>query len=97
MQPDLLLWTPPVILGDRCGETFDPSKDRQRLNKQAQDVYNLMADGEWRSLAQISARVCHPEASVSARLRDLRKVRFGGFAVERRRAGKGLYEYRLLA
>jgi len=38
-----------------------------------------------------------PEASVSARLRDLRKAKFGGYRVERQRVreGRGLYHYRL--
>lgn len=96
-NPDLFNHTPPVILGDRDGETFDPKKDRKRLNKQTQDVYNVVADGRWRTLRQISDATGHPESSVSARLRDLRKSKFGGFKIERRRVGaeRGLYEYRM--
>jgi hypothetical protein len=39
-----------------------------------------------------------PEGSVSARLRDLRKDKFGGFEVERKRDSieKGLFLYRLV-
>jgi len=33
---------------------------------------------------------------ISARLRDLRKAKFGDRKVERRKAKPGLYEYRLL-
>jgi hypothetical protein len=96
MQPDLLQWSPPVILGDRDGETFDHTRDGKRLNKQMQDIYNLMADGRWRTLTQIASATLHPEPSVSARLRDLRKSKFGGYIVERRFVGRGLYEYRLV-
>lgn len=36
------------------------------------------------------------ETGISARLRDLRKVKFGAYVVERRRRGEGgLYEYRV--
>jgi len=38
----------------------------------------------------------HPEASVSARLRDLRKEKFGGHVVERRAVKRGLFEYRVI-
>ena len=95
-QPDLFSYVPRVILGDRDGETFEPDRDRKRLNKQAQDVYSLMSDGHWRILADIAAHTGHPEASISARLRDLRKPRFGGHTVERRYIASGLYQYRLV-
>lgn len=87
---------PQNILGDRDGETFHAPRDRKRLNAQCQSIYNLMADGRWRTLTQISAATCHPEASCSARLRDLRKNRFGGYTVERRYIERGLYSYRLV-
>lgn len=96
MQPDLLSWTPPVIYGDRDGETFSKGRDLSRLNAQMRDVYELMKDGQWRPLFSIAANTGHPEASVSARLRDLRKSRFGGFTVERRYIANGEYHYRVL-
>jgi len=78
------------------GQTYEPAKDKSRLNAQTRRVYSAMADGCWRTLAEISTETGDPEASVSARLRDLRKSRFGGYCVERRRRGDGgLFEYRL--
>jgi hypothetical protein len=56
----------------------------------------VVVDGKWRTLADISAVTGDPEASVSARLRDLRKVKFGGLSVQRRYAGGGLWQYRVL-
>jgi hypothetical protein len=97
MQPQLWDWTPPAILGDRDGETFNAKRDLSRLNAQCADVYHYMKHGEWRTLADISANTGHPEASVSARLRDLRKPTLGGFTVERRYIARGLYQYRVLA
>lgn len=96
MQLDLLSYVPPCIFGDREGATYSRPRDLSRLNAQMRDVYDLMQDGEWRALADIAARTGHPEASVSARLRDLRKDKFGGFTVERRYLGEGLYQYRVL-
>lgn len=80
------------------GMTYAASEDHQRLNKQLKAVYEVVKDGRWRTLEQIareagySASAC---ASVSARLRDLRKVKYCSHCVERRRVGGGLYEYRL--
>jgi hypothetical protein len=67
------------------GETYDPSKDYVRLKGQNRKVFEIMKDGVWRSLQTIAEEVGCSEASVSARLRDLRKKKFGGFTVDRRR------------
>lgn len=96
MQPDLLSWTPPQIMGDRDGSTYNRGRDLSRLNNQARDVYEYMSHGDWRTLADIAHNTGHPEASVSARLRDLRKPHLGGFIVERRYIANGFYQYRLV-
>lgn len=70
--------------------------DAERLTSQLERVRKFMADGEWRRLNQISAAVRGSEAGVSARLRDLRKARFGGYTVERKRLVGGLWVYRIL-
>lgn len=80
------------------GETYDPEKDHSRLTQQLAKVRDLMLDGKWRTLAQIAEEVGAPEASVSARLRDLRKSKFGNFKVGRQRVPgdkKGLHVYRV--
>jgi hypothetical protein len=80
------------------GATYDPDLDQARLGDQVRAVRGLMLDGRWRTLAEIASLVHAPEASVSARLRDLRKPRFGAMTVERRRRGegrRGLWEYRV--
>jgi len=78
------------------GETFNKDRDGKRLNKQQRAVTEVMLDGKWRTLKHIAMTIGAPEASVSARLRDLRKPRNGGYIVERRYITKGLYEYRVL-
>jgi hypothetical protein len=77
------------------GETFDPVRDAARLTAQLDAVRELMKDGQWRTLQQIAAAVGAPEASVSARLRDLRKERFGAWTVERQHVGGGLFHYKV--
>jgi hypothetical protein len=82
------------------GETFSQEKDGARLSSQLKRVRDLMLDGQWRTLREIQLACGGSEAGTSARLRDLRKPRFGGFCVERRRAegeNSGLWEYRLVA
>ena len=78
------------------GETFNPPRDGHRLSCQLEGVRLLMADRRWRTLGDIAAAVNGSEAGVSARLRDLRKTRFGGYQVERRHVSAGLWEYRVL-
>lgn len=64
----------------------------ERLTRLLDRVERYMSDGRWRTLADISAYCRGTEASVSARLRDLRKM---GYVVDRRRVGPGLFEYRV--
>lgn len=78
------------------GKTYEPEHDQGRLSTQFDRVKGLMLDGKWRRLGEIRDEIGGSEAGVSARLRDLRKPRFGGFTVERRRLVGGIYEYRLL-
>jgi hypothetical protein len=58
-------------------------------------VHAVMKDGLWRSLGDIREATGYPEASISARLRDLRKAKFGAHNLERRRTAGGPFEYRL--
>jgi hypothetical protein len=78
------------------GSTYEHTRDGARLGDQMMAVLSVMADGQWRTLKQLAAAVDAPEASVSARLRDLRKPRFGGHRVERRYVCKGCFTYQLV-
>ena len=79
------------------GNTFDEKLDGDRLRAQLAAVRAEVSDGQWWTLHRLSLAVDAPEASVSARLRDLRKPKFGGYIVERRRIpnGNGLHMYRV--
>lgn len=93
---DLFSYQPAVPPdGDRDGATYDPKLDFAPLNRQQRAVWEVMIDGRWRALQMIADITDYPPASVSARLRDFRKGRFGGHTVERRREGR-LWLYRLV-
>lgn len=86
------------MMNNFSGTTFDPAKDGKRLGRQLAAVRDLMVEyGLWLSLAQIEDCTGYPQASISARLRDLRKEQFGGFRVQRRRRSAGTWEYRVTA
>lgn len=78
------------------GETFDEVLDGKRLASQLERIKKLMSDRRWRSLSSIARIIGGSEAGVSARLRDLRKPRFGSYIVQRQRVGEtGLFVYRV--
>ena len=86
---------PAVIRGDRDGETFDRTRDLDRLDNAMGRIFSKMKDGKWYTLAELAAAGECSEACASARVRDLRKAKFGGFHVSRSHCGNGLWKYRL--
>jgi len=84
------------------GADYDPKLDDARLTKQLGRVFEVMNLSQWLSLAEIEQRIFlmtgvkDPQASISAQLRHLRKVRFGNYHIQRqRRQSIGTWEYRL--
>ncbi len=78
------------------GETFDEAIDGKRLGVQLTAVrQHMLHASHWLSLKQIALATGFPEASISARLRDLRKNKFGALDVEKRRRQPegGTWEY----
>lgn len=90
---------------DFDGKTFDQKRDGKRLLTQQKAVERLMQDGYWRTDEEVQAGirkvygVVGKLPSVSARVRDLRKPKHGGYEIARRhRAGapSGVNEYRMV-
>ena len=79
------------------GETITPSLDNVRLATLMERVTLFMGDNQWHTLREIADRCRGSEASVSARLRDLRKDRHGNRYVSKQRVkdAPGLWQYRL--
>ena len=78
------------------GETFVKPRDGGRLTGQWHRVLKLMSDGKWRTLSEIHLATGYPLQSISARLRDFRKSRFGNWLVEREYLDRGVWRYRVL-
>lgn len=82
------------------GETYEAEMDEARLKKQLYRVWKVIYTHrkEWLTLWEIRKECGDPIQSISARLRDFRKERFGGHDIQRRRrlsAARGLFEYKL--
>ena len=99
---DLFSWTPPPLPSpakERAfdGATYDPRRDYERLSGQLKAVFDVMKDGRWRTLKELAAAVEGSEAALSARLRDLRKDKYGAHTIEREHIERGLYRYRMVS
>src|SRR5689334_10538003 len=84
---------------DFSGATYEKEFDYERLSGQIKVIFDLMKDGKWRTLREISTATGFGEASISAQLRNLRKPSFGGHTINRENLGsreKGLYQYQLI-
>jgi hypothetical protein len=70
--------------------------DDGRLLNQLERIFYLMRDGEARTVEQIHRIVGGTQTGVSARLRDLRKAKFGGYDIATLDHGGGHFTYRLV-
>lgn len=70
---------------------------RNRYASQRMLVLLLMKDGRWRDLREICEKTGYwSAASVSARLRDLRKNKYGRHTVVVRHLQGNIWEYRVI-
>ena len=80
-------------------KVYDVVFDKTR---QLGQVYAAMKDGKARTIWSLKILISdkfnayHSETAISARIRDLRKPRYGSHNVETKRRSKGVYEYRLI-
>jgi len=78
------------------GKTYDKHLDYNRLKSQLSKVFHAMLDGRWHTLEDLVDIVeSGTVASVSARLRDLRKFKFGAYLIRTKRNDEGLWKYKL--
>jgi len=78
------------------GRTFDGERDGERLSRALDRVRDLMRDGQWRTIAEVANLCGCSQSGAAARLRDLRKRKFGRHKVPRRQVRPGLFEYRVI-
>ncbi len=106
--PDPIGRRPGIIRPHFDGETCIPSLDYQRLDTQLARVFQFLhslaradrrtSNPTWTTLATLASASRGSESAVSARIRDLRKPKFGGYTIHKRRKGdpnRGLWEYRM--
>jgi hypothetical protein len=79
------------MTADIKGETFIATRDGKRLGAQLVKVRDTMSQGGWWTLNLLSEQTGAPPASVSARIRDLRRL---GWTVDREYVERGLWRYR---
>jgi hypothetical protein len=87
-----------AMIGDELyfdGKTYEPRRDKFRLSAQLREVQQILADRQWHTLAEMANRTGGSEAGISARIRDLRKARFGQHTIERQHIKDGLWRYRM--
>jgi hypothetical protein len=77
------------------GPAYDASRDHARLEAQLASIWAYIHDQHWFTLGEVEEALGHPQASISAQLRHLRKHRFGGHTVRKRYLSGGLWEYQL--
>jgi len=58
--------------------------DRIRLSGQCLDIYNILLDGKWHTVAEIEQLTGFMGTSISAQIRNLRKDRFGCHDIEKK-------------
>lgn len=80
---------------DFDGLTYDHERDYERLSAQLRRVVAVLSDMRWHTLADIAAVTGDPEASISARIRDLRKSPTA-WEVESQYVRRGLWRYRVV-
>lgn len=100
-HPDLFAWQPPPLPSPARGEAFDgasydPNQDHKRLRAQLVKLKTIMSDGGWHTLDELASELGCKEQSASARIRDLRKSKYGSHIVKRERIEGGLFRYRLV-
>lgn len=99
MSANTVFWQKPKT--GTFGPAFDAELDTDRLLRQMDVIADFMADcvieDRWVTLEEIERATGYPQASISAQLRHLRKPKFGGHTVEKRRRGKGgTFEYMVM-
>lgn len=87
-----------ALIGDNPvfdGRSFVASRDQVRLWGQLEATRVVLLDHQWHTLAEIAKRVNGSEAGVSARIRDLRKARWGSHTIDRQYVDAGIWKYRM--
>lgn len=87
-------WSGPVHVNPAAPAGVENVATVSRLGAQREDIWRVIQNGVWYTLRELEELTGHPQASISARLRDFRKEEFGGRTIERKHLVNGIYQYR---
>lgn len=73
-QMDLMSWVETKPKPEFAGNTYDPKRDRKRLNTQFTRVQDFMSDKCWHTLDDIQKVCGGTHTGCSARFRDLKNI-----------------------
>lgn len=85
-------WT---TLWDFDGRTYVKARDGERLGRSLRIIRDELRDGAWHTIRELADLAGCSDAAASARIRDLRKPKFGGHVIDREYRGDGLWVYRM--
>ncbi len=77
------------------GAVYDTFRDKDRLTAIQKKLFEVMKGGGWFSIPELEKAIDSSQTGISAGIRNFRKVKFGGYKVERKYQGRGFYLYRL--
>ena len=86
---------PPPDVNPVAPAGIEGAGDIIRLNHQQAHVWAVLKDERWHTLPELCSVTGYPAQSISARIRDLRKLKYGNHVIHRESLGKGLFRYRL--
>jgi hypothetical protein len=69
-------------------------KEQNGLTDQLDNIFNVLSDGLWHTVAEVAGIFGYQHTSVDAQFRNLRKEKFGGWNVARKKIG-GVSHYRI--
>ena len=79
------------------GKNYEPLvAGYSKLTGKTLEVYELMKDGKFRTLADIEKATKIMQTTISATLRHLRKQKYGAHKLNKRRSIGKQYEYQLI-
>lgn len=97
-EPEMVSFA--MAISQNAQEPFDgvtyQDKDFTRLSGQLLRVFEVMKDGRWYGASQLCELANVSPLSITARIRDLRKRKFGSHTIERKLIIGGYHEYRLV-
>lgn len=86
----------PLMYRHFSGKAVRTMDDHNRLEKQFVAIMRVMMDGKWRTVHEIHQLTSFLHTSISAQLRNLRKIGFGSHTVKSNERAPDLYEFQVI-